>query len=171
MLALDAPLLAYAVNRYAPEHRRASEVVEALINGDAPWALPWPAAHGFLRMVTHPHRVARALKPSEAWSFLGPIVASPSVRLLGPTPRHASVLVEVMGSIDGADAPRGLETAVLLKEHGVRELLTTDRGMRRYPFLVVRDPLREADRPLGAPVRRYRRLRAGPRRGSADLET
>jgi predicted nucleic acid-binding protein len=160
VIALDAPLLAYAINRYAPEHRRAAEVVEELVNGDVPWALPWPAAHAFLSLVTHPHRVARALKPSEAWSFLGPIVASPAVRLLGPTGRHATVLVEVLGAVGGT-LPAGLETAVVLREHGVRELLTTDRGMRRYPFLSVRDPLREPDQPLVAPLKRYRRLRPG----------
>ena len=110
--------------------------------------------------MTHPHAVARALKPSEAWSFLGPVLASPSLRLLGPTPRHATVLVEVLGSIDATSGPPpGLAVAVLLREHGVRELLSTDRTMRRYPFLDVRDPTRETEETT-TPRRRYRRLRS-----------
>ena len=59
MVAVDASLLAYAVNRFAPEHPRAARVMEALVNGDAPWALPWPAVHAFLELVTHPHAVVQ----------------------------------------------------------------------------------------------------------------
>ena len=56
--------------------------------------------------------------------------------------------------------PPGLETAVLLREHGVRELLSADRGMRRFAFLGVRDPVHgEAWSPAERPARRYRVLR------------
>lgn len=162
MLALDADLLAYAVNRFAPEHARAAHVVEELVNGERPWALPWPAVYEALRLLTHPHAVARPLRASDAWSFLGLVAASPMVRLLGPTERHAATLVEVLGGV-AADRglPAGLETAVVLREHGVRELLSADAGMRRYAFLTVVDPLRAAGWSAAAPpARRYRVLRA-----------
>lgn len=164
MIALDTSLLSYAVNRHAPEHSRAARVVEDLVNGDLPWALPWSVVHEFLRFVTHPHVAPRPLRPSDAWGFVGQILASPSVRTLGPTERHAHALVEVMelaGSAGGL--PAGLETAALLREHGIRELLSADRGMRRFPFLVVRDPLRgEPWSPSSPPLRRYRMLRIPP---------
>src|SRR5690349_10773369 len=41
MVAIDASVLAYAVNRFAPEHARAAEVLEELANRDQPWAIPW----------------------------------------------------------------------------------------------------------------------------------
>jgi hypothetical protein len=48
---------------------------------------------------------------------------------------------------------------VTLREHGVRELLSTDPGMRRWRFLDVRDPLRgEPWSPGARPARRYRTL-------------
>jgi len=51
------------------------------------------------------------------------------------------------------------ETSVILREHGVRELLSTDPGMRRWRFLDVRDPLRGAPwSPDAPPSRRYRTL-------------
>ena len=43
MIAVDASVLAYAVNRHAPQHARAASALEALANGDRPWALPWPS--------------------------------------------------------------------------------------------------------------------------------
>ena len=164
MIALDTSLLAWAVNRHTPEHARAAGVVESLVNGDAPWALPWPAVHEFLAAVTHPHAVARPLRPSDAWAFVGEVLSSPTVHLLGPTERHGAALVEVLGAVDVAHGvPPGFEIAVLLREHGVRDLLTGDRGMRRFPFLLVRDPVHgEPWTPGEPPQRRYRMLRARP---------
>ncbi len=161
MIALDAGILACAINRFAPGHARASQVVEDLVNGERPWALPWPVVHDVLRLVTHPHAVARPLRPSEAWGFLGLVVASPAVRMLGPTGRHGEALVEVMGSAGGErGVPAGLEIAAVLREHGVRELLSADPGMSRYPFLTVIDPFRAPGwTPDSPPARRYRVLK------------
>lgn len=165
MRAVDASLLAYAVNRYAPEHVRAAAALEELANGDRPWALPWPVVHEFLARVTHPHAVARALRPADAWAFVEELARSASLRWLGPTDRHAAVAREVLALVAG-DAPgwpAGFETAVVLREHGVRELLSSDRGMRRFRFLDVRDPVHgELWTPSEPPARRYRTLTRRP---------
>jgi uncharacterized protein len=164
VIALDAGILATALNRFAPAHARAAEVVETLVNGERPWALPWGVVHEVLDLVTHPHAVARPLRPSDAWGFLGLVIASPAARLLGPTARHGEALVEVLGAA-GVERglPPGFELAVVLREHGVRELLSADPGMRRFAFLTVVDPLRSPEwRPDAPPARRYRVLH--PRR-------
>ena len=161
MIAIDSGLLVLGVNRYAPEHARAAELLESLANGDEPWALPWSAVHEFLAFVTHPHAVSRVLGPDDAWGFVQELAASPVVRLLGPTERHAEACVEVLTLRDPV-ARGGLDpsfaTAVILREHGVRELLSTDPGMRRWRFLDVRDPLKGEWSPGARPARRYRML-------------
>ncbi len=165
MRALDTSVLAYAVNRFAPEHARAAAVVEALASGEALWGLPWPVLHEFMALVTHPHAVARVLGPRDAWAFVAGLLESPSVRPLGPTAGHAAAVREVLEMVppSGPGLLPGLETAAVLREHGVRELLSADRGMRRYPFLEVRDPVHgEAWTPDEKPARRYRML--SPRR-------
>jgi uncharacterized protein len=167
MRAVDASLLAFAVNRYAPEHARAAAALEDLANGERPWALAWPAVHEFLERVTHRHAVARALRPADAWGFVEELARSASLRFLGATPRHAEVVAELLEDVPGGDAglPPGFEIAVVLREHGVRELLSCDRGMRRWRFLDVRDPVHgELWTPADPPVRRYRTL---PRRTRA----
>lgn len=162
MIAVDATILAYAANRFSPQHARASQVLEELANGDTPWALPWPAVYEFLRLVTHPHAAVRPLKVSDAWGFMGELMKSSSVRLLHATEAHATTLIEVLGMVGtpGPLAPQ-LETAVLLREHGVREVISADQGLRRFGFLEVVDPLKDLEwSPGRGPARRYRRLRA-----------
>jgi predicted nucleic acid-binding protein len=161
MRAVDESLLAYAVNRYAPEHARAAAVLEELANGERPWALPWPAVHEFLARVTHPHAVARALRPADAWAFVEELARSTSLRWLAATDRHATAAAEVLDLVAGGQPgwPTGFETAVVLREHGVRELLSADPGMHRYRFLDVRDPVHGGLwSPAEPPARRYRTL-------------
>jgi predicted nucleic acid-binding protein len=161
VIALDAGVIALALNRYAPEHPRAGALLESLANGDTPWVLPWPAVHAFVGLVTHPHSVARPVAPADAWGFVRLLLESPVVRAVGPGPRHAAAVAEVLAMLPAEAArPPGLELAAVLHEHGVRELLSTDRGMRAFPFLIVRDPLHGADAwmPHAPPARRYRRL-------------
>jgi len=160
VIALDTSVLAYAVNRFAPEHARAARAVEVLANGDGPWALPWTVVHEFLHLVTHPHAVVRPMRATDAGAFLDRLLGSPTVRLLAPGERHAAVVTELLAATDlVAGLPPGFETAAVLHEHGVRELLTTDRGMGRYGFLAIIDPVHgPVWTPAAPPVRRYRRL-------------
>ena len=158
MRAVDAGVLACAMNRYVPEHARASVVIEELANGAAPWAIPWTVAHEFVRLVTHPHVVVRPLHPADAWAYLERLRECPSLRMLGPTERHGEIMAALLASADaGGEAPPGIETAAILWEHGVRELLSADRAMREYAFLTVRDPLHGPEwSPREMPARRYR---------------
>lgn len=169
MIAVDAGLLVLAANRFAPEHARASALIESLAEGDAPWVLPWSAVHEFLGFVTHPHAVARVLGAADAWGFVEALSASASLRFLAPTDRHAAACAEVL-ALAGTGVAGGLDpsftTAVILREHGVRELLSTDPSMARWGFLDVRDPLKsEGWSPLAPPRRRYRTLSPRASRG------
>ncbi len=161
MIAVDTSVLAPALNRWSPDHARAAALIEELANGGHPWALPWPVAHDLLALVTHRHGVARPLPAPDAVAFLEQLLASPSIEAIGPTARHAAVLGELLaGRDEGGAASARLELAAVLHEHGVRELLSADSGMRRFAFLTVVDPLRNTEwSPQSPPSRRYRRLR------------
>lgn len=161
MIAVDAGILAFAANRHAPEHAPASRALEALVNGIRPWALPWPAAYEFLRLVTHPHACARPLGAAEAAGFIDTLLGSPGAHALSPGPRHVAVLRELIaaGTSPVRQASR-LELAAVLREHSVRELLSCDAGMRRWAFLTVIYPVHGPPwHPGDRPVRRYRALR------------
>jgi hypothetical protein len=102
------------------------------------------------------------LKPDDAWGFIQSLAESPVLRFLGTTNRHAEAAAEALSLRDPAvtgGLDPSFETAVILREHGVRELLSTDPGMGRWRFLDVRDPLKgEPWKPGATPARRYRTL-------------
>lgn len=160
MRAVDTGILLCAANRFDPRHARAAATVEALASSDQPWALPVTVLHEFLRLATHPHLAARALSPDLALAFLDPLLGSPSCRLIAPGAGHRAAVGEalaLLGSTRGL--PSGFDTAVLCREHDVRELLSADPAMKRFPFLTVRDPLHGPPwAPDERPARRYRRL-------------
>ncbi len=165
MIAVDTGVLVLALNRWGPDHARASRLVDDLANGTVPWAVTWPALYELLARVTHRHAVARPLAAADAGGFVEQLLASPSVRALGPTPRHAAVMRELLESLGDSGVPPEFASAVILREHGVRELLSTDAGMGTFAFLTVIDPLHgDGWHPDQGPVRRYRRLQSpGPR--------
>jgi len=160
MRAVDTGILLSAINRFAPDHARAAAALEASASSEAPWALPVSVMHEFLRLATHPHVAPRALSPELALGFVDQLLASPSCHLLMPTAGHRAAVDEALALLGPARGiPAGFETAVLLREHDVREILSADPAMRRFPFLTVRDPLHGAGwTPDEAPARRYRRL-------------
>ena len=109
---------------------------------------------------------ARTLPPEDAVGFVELLLTSRTARLIGPTPRHLAVLRETLSLVEPTiGLPAGLETATLCREHGVRELLSCDRGMRAFTFLDVRDPCHGPEWvPDEPPRRRYRTLTGTPRR-------
>ena len=141
MRAVDTNVLVYAEIISSAHHRRALGLLTELAGDPRPWAIPWPCIYEFLRVVTHP-RVFHPPAPMErALSDLGPILGSPSLRLLSETPRHAEIMGRVLvgGNVSG-NLTHDAHIAALCLEHGVSELLTGDRDFRRFPELSVVDP-------------------------------
>jgi hypothetical protein len=140
---VDTNILAYAVNRDCDEHPVAAEALKSWLSGSTPWALTWSVVYEFLRIATHPRVFRRPLSAGQALAFLDPILTSELVTLLAPTPRHESVL---RSTIREYGRPAGnlfhdLHTAVIMREHGVREIMTADADFRTFPFLTVTNPV------------------------------
>lgn len=143
MIALDANILVYARREESPHHAEARGLVQGLVEGHRPWALPWPSVYSFLRIVTHPTIFRPPTPMAEAWAGVMAIMASPSVRLLTETDRHAEMLGTVLaGASVAGNLAHDAHIAALLMEHGVNEILTADDDFRRFPTLKVTNPFR-----------------------------
>ena len=140
MIAVDTNILVYALHPGVPQHDEALRRLEVLATGRAPWGIPFPCVTRYLRITTH-----RAFRPviaaADVWHNLDAVLHSPSVQLLTPTSRHLPLLREVMEE-SGAlgDLAYDAQVVTLCLEYGVRELLTADKGFRRFSGIRVTDP-------------------------------
>jgi hypothetical protein len=142
VIGVDTNLLVHAHRRESAWFEAAWRCVQALAEGSARWAIPWPCVHEFLAVVTHPRilrpptPMADALAQVEAWR------ESPSLVLLAEGPTHWRELRTAVeqGRVAGP-VVHDARVAALCRQHGVRELWTADRDFGRFPGLAVRNPL------------------------------
>lgn len=143
MIALDTNILVYAHRSETTHHAAARRLLTRLAEGQEPWALPWPCVYEYLRVVTHPRVFA---PPSDIDEFVEDLVVllqSPSLSMLGDGPVHLTWFLECV--VDGGatgNLAYDAHIAALCREHGVRELWTTDRDFRRFSGLTTRNPFR-----------------------------
>lgn len=105
--------------------------------------MTWGICYEFARVVTHPRVMENPWTSAEAWSFVESLLASPRLSVLAETDRHAVVtgtVIEETPSLKGSlfhDA----HIAILMREHGIRRIVTNDADFHRFGFLEVIDPL------------------------------
>ncbi len=144
---VDTNILLYAANADAPEHERASRFLIRAGRSSERWYLTEGIVYEFLRVATHPAVFPSPLAWQQCLAFLTPLLESPSFAVVGAGGRHWSLLPEVLR---GLTYPAGnlffdVRTAVLMREHGIREIYTTDTDFLQFPDLRAIDPLRASE--------------------------
>jgi uncharacterized protein len=147
LFAVDTNILVYAADTAAPEHARCRDLVERWRSQSGAWYLSWNVCYEFLRVVTHPRVFRQPWSAESANGFLRVIQASPSLVMLRPTDRHDRVLADVVAELPhmAGNLLHDAQTAVLMREHGLRRIYTRDTDFHRFPFLEPIDPLVSAD--------------------------
>jgi toxin-antitoxin system PIN domain toxin len=142
MIAVDTNILVYAHREDSPFHNAARLRLQALAEGAAPWAIPWPCLHEFLAIVTHPRifrpptPLALALDQVDAW------LESPTLTVLSESNRHWPDLRALLASAQVAGPQvHDARIAALCLQHEVRALWSADRDFGRYPTVIVVNPL------------------------------
>ncbi|MBI4861183.1 MAG: PIN domain-containing protein [Candidatus Riflebacteria bacterium] len=143
MFVVDTNVLVYAAERSFPEHIRCRERVEEWRRSETPWYLTWSIVYELARITTHPRIFARPWAAPQAWGFIGALLAAPSLRMLLATERHAAVVDAVTQQFGGLSGNlfHDLHIAALMREHGIRRIVTRDSDFHRFPFLDPVDPL------------------------------
>ena len=141
MIAIDTNLLVYAYRKDSPFHQSAVDALRPVIEGSAPWALPWPCIHEFIGVVT-----AKIYKPAsplpQALAFLESMFGSPQLHLLSESAGYFEKLRDLALAAN-LSGPRihDARIAALCLHHGVRELWTADRDFSAFPQIKARNPL------------------------------
>jgi len=142
VIAVDTNILVYAHREDSPFHDAARQRIEALAEGAAPWAIPWPCLHEFLAIVTHPRMfrpptpLESALDQVDAW------LESPTLSLLAESDLHWTELRALLTAAQSTGPKvHDARIAALCLQHDVRTLWSADRDFGRFPALNVVNPV------------------------------
>lgn len=143
MFAVDTNVLVYAADQDAEHHDVCRRLLESWRTRVTPWHLSWNVIYEFLRVTTQPRVFRTPWTAKGAWAFVQAVLASPGLSLLLPTERHAAVAAEVIAELRGlrGNLVHDAQTAILMREHGVRQIYTRDTDFHRFSFLTPLDPL------------------------------
>lgn len=142
MFVVDTNVLVYAADAGSAFHEPCRRALDAHRGRPSAWYVTWNICYEFLRVTTHPRVFARPWTIVQAWTFVEAVLAAPGLGVLVPTERHAAVAAEVVGELPflAGNVVHDAQTAILMREHGVRTIWTRDADFHRFPFLEVIDP-------------------------------
>lgn len=141
MLLVDTNILLNAINSESPDHAGCVTAVENLVNGSEDWMLTWPVVYEFVRVATHPRVFEQPLTFDTATAYLNAWVSSDRCTVIGETAEHFQVLTELSeqtGRLAG-NLLHDYHIAVLMFEHGIKEILTLDSDFRTFGWITIRD--------------------------------
>lgn len=147
MILVDTNVLLYAINKDAERHTTSRQFIEWVVNGSQPWALSWGIAYEFLRVATHPRVFRRPLSVGRAYEFLDAILLCDHCVLLTETIYHQKVMQDAIGEVHrvSGNSIHDLHHAILMREHGIKDIVTYDSDFRAFPWIVVCRPEDIAD--------------------------
>jgi toxin-antitoxin system PIN domain toxin len=149
MFLVDTNVFIYAADLHSPEHARCQEMLETWRQRLEPWYTTWPIVYEFLRISTHARVFRRPWSIGSAWHYVEALLASPGLRLLAATQRHREIAAQVFEELPdlGGNLLHDAHTAILMREHGIRRIVSRDTDFRRFRFLEVIDPLADSPAP------------------------
>lgn len=142
MIAVDTNILVYAHRADSPFHERARSALESLAAGARQWAIPWPCAHEFFAVVTHP-RIYQTATPAEtAFAQLRALASVANLAFIAEADDYLAHLEAVaLAAKAHGGAIHDARIAATCLSHGVAELWSADRDFSRFPVLKTRNPL------------------------------
>ena len=141
MKTVDTNILVYAHREEFPRHQSALDLLRDIALSPEPWILLWPCLYEFVRVVTHPKLFAPPTPMDDAIGAVEGLLASPSVLLVGEGQRHPAWFSRMLREA-GATGNLAFDAhiAALMKEHGIDEIITSDRDFHRFPGIRVFNP-------------------------------
>jgi toxin-antitoxin system PIN domain toxin len=136
-------LLVYATVAGFPEHSRARELLDEILEGPAQHYLTWINVFEYLCTVTHRRLVRPAPLPLRmALENVRSLLEHPRISRIDPGPDHLDVFEGVCreaGVVEG-NFVHDCRIAAVMRENRVARILTRDTSFRRIPGIEVVDP-------------------------------
>jgi len=137
----DVNLLLYAVIDAFPQHDKARQWWEEVMNAGELVGLTDPAIFGFLRISTNPRLIKPPLAVAEAAGHIEGWLAEPNVRWAVPGPRHHTLALGYLRSVGtGGNLTTDVQLAAIATENDA-VVYSTDADFARFDSLRWANPL------------------------------
>lgn len=141
---IDTNILLYGINENADEFDAARTFLKDVWNSREQWYVTEGVLYEFLRVATHPRVFDHPLTSQDAMSFLSSFLNAPNISILIAQDTHVEILQEILATLS---KPCGnlffdIRTVVLMKEHGIKEIYTSDKDFLQFSNIRVIDPLK-----------------------------
>lgn len=141
MRLVDANILVYAFTTSFPQHERARAWLDERLSDSVPLGLPWPSLLAFVRLVSNQRLFERPVSVAAAWRQVEDWLACEVAWVPNPTPRHTSVLGELLAATGlRAEHVPDAHLAALALEHGLA-VASVDSDFSRFPKVRLENPL------------------------------
>ena len=118
MRVVDANVLLYAVNSASEHHSACKRWLDGALSGADTVGLAWVPLLAFVRLATKQGLFPTPLAPSAAMRQVRDWCSAPGAVVVGPTPRHAHVLSELLDRVGtGGNLVNDAHLAALAVEH------------------------------------------------------
>jgi toxin-antitoxin system PIN domain toxin len=141
VILFDVNVLLNAHRSGQEHHAVARELLEEVVNAQAPFALSELVLIGFVRIATNPRAFAVPTPLAHAFRFTSGLRNRSNARLVRPGERHWPIFEELCRRTQARGALIGdAQHAALAIEHGC-EWISFDRDFAKFPDLRWRHPL------------------------------
>ena len=141
MKLVDVNLLVYAVNRDAPDHRKAKRWFERAVVDSETIGIAWIVVLAFLRITTRPGILQHPLGQEDAIGYVDEWLALPNTELVVPGDAHWRILSRLLrssGTLGNLTSDAHL--AALALEHGA-VIYSADYDFQRFQGIKHVNPL------------------------------
>ncbi len=141
MFVVDTNVLLHAVNSSSPENTKSGNALTSFANGSENWALTWGIVYEFLRVSTHSGVFPNPLNLKNAHGFIDKLVNTLRCFIITETEFHHPTLESSIAEVFrlSGNIIHDFHTAVLMKEHGIKDIVTFDTDFRAFPWVQIRD--------------------------------
>ncbi len=139
--SLDANVLLFASDRSSGRHAAALDFLASCAGSPEVLCLTWPTIMAYLRIATHPSIFAAPLTPDEALGNVHALLDLPQTRAVSECDGFMQAYLHVTGktTVRGNLVPDA-HLATILFQNGVQTVYSSDRDLRKFEVLDVRDP-------------------------------
>jgi toxin-antitoxin system PIN domain toxin len=140
---VDTNILVYAADEDSLFHDKCLTLMEEWRKQTSPWYVTWGILYEFLRVSTHLRVFRKPWSIIQAWGYVEAVLSSPSLGILIAGERHGDVAAEVIKSLPSLSGNllHDAQTAILMREYGIKKIYTRDTDFHRFRFLEPIDPV------------------------------